>query len=151
MKVNAERSIWATLSIIFMNNELDTNLLRADRLGIIASAVCFVHCILTPVVLSLSAVWVHYLPSEEKFHRGLAVLIAAIGCFAILGGYRRHRRSRVLLLMSAGLLLIFAGAYWGDRLPSHLAEVAVTMIGSCLMITAHFINHTFCKSCRCCT
>jgi hypothetical protein len=56
----------------------------------------------------------------------------------------------VLLLMGCGLLFIFAGAYWGDRLPSHAAEVAVTMTGSCLMIAAHFINHTFCKNCRRC-
>src|SRR6266478_5252726 len=98
-----------------MNNERQALSLNADRLGIIASALCFVHCILTPVVLSLSAVWGHYLPSEEGFHRVLAVMVAAIGCFAIVNGYRRHRRLRVLLLMSTGLLLIFAGAYLGDR------------------------------------
>jgi hypothetical protein len=133
-----------------MNNERRELSMGADRLGIIASALCFLHCILTPVLLSMSAVWVHYLPSEERFHRGLAVAVAGIGGFAIIGGYRKHRRARVLLLMSCGLLLIFAGAYWGDRLPSHAAEVAVTMTGSCLMIAAHFINHTFCKDCRRC-
>jgi uncharacterized membrane protein YfcA len=133
-----------------MNNECRDLSIGADRLGIIASAVCFVHCILTPVLLSISAVWAHYLPSEERVHRGLAVVVAGIGGFAILGGYRKHRRARVLLLMCCGLLFIFAGAYWGDRLPSHVAEVAVTMTGSCLMIAAHFINHTFCKNCRRC-
>jgi uncharacterized membrane protein YfcA len=133
-----------------MTNERQDLSLNADRLGIIASALCFVHCILTPVVLSLSAVWAHYLPLEERFHRALAVLVAAIGCFAIINGYRKHRRLRVLLLMSTGLSFIFAGAYLGDRLPSHIAEIAVTMTGSSLMITAHLINHTFCKNCQRC-
>jgi uncharacterized membrane protein YfcA len=133
-----------------MTNERQDLSLNADRLGIIASALCFVHCILTPVVLSFSAVWAHYLPSEERFHRALAVLVAAIGCFAIINGYRKHRRLRVLLLMSTGLSFIFAGAYLGDRLPSHIAEIAVTMTGSSLMITAHLINHTFCKNCQRC-
>jgi hypothetical protein len=133
-----------------MNNDRQALSLNADRLGIIASALCFVHCILTPVALSLSAVWAHYLPSEERFHRALAVLVAAIGCFAIVSGYRKHRRLRVLFLMSAGLSFIFAGAYLGDRLPSHIAEIAVTMTGSSLMITAHLINHTFCKNCQRC-
>jgi hypothetical protein len=133
-----------------MNNDRRELSMGADRLGIIASAVCFVHCILTPVLLSMSAVWAHYLPSEERVHRGLAVAVAGIGGFAIMGGYRKHGRARVLLLMGCGLLFIFAGAYWGDRLPSHAAEVAVTMTGSCLMIAAHFINHTFCKNCRRC-
>jgi uncharacterized membrane protein YfcA len=133
-----------------MANEHSSVLGPADRLGIIASAVCLVHCVVTPVALSLSVVWAHYLPGEERFHRLFAVLIAAIGAFAIVGGYRRHRRRRVLALMGAGLALIFAGAYCGDRLPSHLAEVATTMLGSTLMISAHFVNHTFCKNCRRC-
>jgi uncharacterized membrane protein YfcA len=133
-----------------MNNDRQVLSLHADRLGIIASALCFVHCILTPVALSLSAVWAHYLPSEERFHRVLAVMVAAIGCFAIVSGYRKHRRRRVLFLMSTGLSFIFAGAYLGDRLPSHIAEIAVTLTGSSLMITSHLINHTFCKNCQRC-
>jgi uncharacterized membrane protein YfcA len=133
-----------------MNNDRQVLSLDADRLGIIASALCFVHCILTPVVLSLSAVWAHYLPSEERFHRLLAVMVAVIGCFAIVSGYRKHRRRRALFLMSTGLSFIFAGAYLGDRLPSHIAEIAVTLTGSSLMITSHLINRTFCKNCQRC-
>ena len=133
-----------------MTNKRQVLSLNADRLGIIASALCFAHCILTPVLLSLSAVWAHYLPSEERFHRVLAVMVAAIGWFAIVSGYRKHRRRRVLFLMSTGLLFIFAGAYLGDRLPSHIAEIAVTLTGSSLMITSHLINHTFCKNCQRC-
>ena len=113
------------------------------------SARCFVHCVLTPVVLSMFAVSAHYMPSEEKIHRALAVAVAAIGAFAILSGYRKHRRARVLWLMGAGLALIFAGAYWGDLLPSHGAEVMTTLAGSSLMIAAHLFNHTFCRKCRC--
>jgi hypothetical protein len=124
--------------------------MQADRLGIIASVLCFIHCVLTPVAVSLLAVGAHYLPSEEKIHRVLAVFVAALGSLAILFGYRRHRQSRVVLLMSSGLVLIVTGAYFGNRLPSHLSEVAVTMMGSCFMIAGHFLNHTFCKNCERC-
>ena len=134
-----------------MNNEREAFFLNADRLGVIASGLCFVHCILTPFVLSLSAVWAHYLPTGEGTHRALAVLVAAIGCFAIVRGYRKHRRLRVLFCTTGGSSFIVSGAYFGDSLPSHSAEVAVTMIGSSLMIAAHLMNHTFCKSCRRCT
>ena len=53
-------------------------------------------------------------------------------------------------MMSVGLAFIFAGAFYGDRLPSHGYEVAVTMTGSVLMIAAHRMNHTFCQECRVC-
>ncbi len=122
----------------------------ADQLGVWTSALCVIHCMVTPVVLSLSVVSAHFLPSEERTHRSLAVIIATLGALALVKGYRSHRRLRILYLMMAGLACIFAGAYWGDRLPSHWMEVLVTFIGSCFMITAHRLNHTFCRSCHTC-
>jgi uncharacterized membrane protein YfcA len=100
-------------------------------------------------VLSLSVVSAHFLPSEERTHRLLAVAIAALGAIALIKGYRNHRRHHVLFLMIAGLVCIFAGAYWGDCLPSHRTEVLVTFTGSGFMIAAHRLNHTFCRECSC--
>jgi hypothetical protein len=122
----------------------------ADHLGMWTSALCVVHCMVTPILLSVSAVSAHFLPSEERTHRSLAVIIATLGAIALVKGYRNHRYLRVLFLMLTGLAFIFAAAYWGDRLPSHRAEVLVTFIGSGFMIAAHRINHTFCRNCRSC-
>ncbi|WP_263408210.1 MerC domain-containing protein [Terriglobus tenax] len=120
-----------------------------DRLGIWASALCVVHCLLTPVLLSASAVFAHFLPSEEGFHRVFAVLVAALGTIALIRGYRQHRQPSIIGLMLAGFACITCGAWFGDSLPGHWTEVAITMCGSALMITAHRRNHTFCKDCSC--
>jgi MerC mercury resistance protein len=122
-----------------------------DRVGIVTSALCFVHCVATPVVLSLSAVSSHFLPSEEHTHRVLAVFVTIVGALAIGSGYRTHRRKRVLAAVFLGLLLICSGAYFGDLLPNHVSEVAVTLAGSCCMIFAHRMNHTFCRNCKKCS
>jgi carbon starvation protein CstA len=124
---------------------------HGDRVGIVASALCFVHCVATPVVLSLSAVSSHFLPSEEHTHRVFAVFVTIVGALAIGFGFRRHRRKRVLAAALLGLLLIFSGAYFGDLLPSHACEVAITLAGSCCMIFAHRMNHTFCSNCKKCS
>ena len=121
----------------------------ADQIGVWTSSLCVIHCLLTPILLSISAVSAHFLPSEERTHRTLAVVIAAIGAIALFRGYRKHRSPRVLLLMVTGLIFIFGGAWWGDHLPSHAAEVFVTLIGSGFMISAHRMNHTFCRDCSC--
>ena len=123
--------------------------LWADRLGIWASILCAIHCMLAPVLLSFSAVAAHLLPGEESTHRTLSVLIACLGLVALLKGYRRHGRRRVFVFMAAGLALIFLAAWGGDRLPSHAWEVAVTCLGGALMIVAHRTNHTFCRDCAC--
>lgn len=120
-----------------------------DRLGVWASALCVVHCMLTPVLLSLSAVFAHLLPSEERVHRPLAMIVALLGAIALLRGYRTHRRGLVILLMGAGLTLIFAGAFFGDQLPGHDSEILITLAGSSFMIAAHRRNHTFCRDCEC--
>jgi len=121
----------------------------ADRFGTWASALCVVHCALAPVLLSGSVVAAHFLPSEEHTHRTLAVLIAALGAIALLYGFRRHRRWQVLGLMAGGLGCIAFAAFFGESLPSHAAEVCLTMLGSLLMVAAHRRNHTFCRSCAC--
>lgn len=123
----------------------------ADRLGMWTSALCVVHCLLTPALLSFSAVLAHLLPGEESVHRSLAMLVALFGAVALVSGFRRHRRATVLLLMAGGLGCIAGAAWLGDRLPSHAWEVAVTFLGSALMISAHRLNHTFCRSCECTT
>lgn len=122
-----------------------------DRLGVIASVVCFIHCLAAPVVLSLLAVYAHFLPSEEHTHRVLAVCITLLGAIAILTGYRRHKKPSVLVFMAAGVGFICLGAFFGDRLPTHWMEVLITLAGSCCLIAAHRLNHTFCRSCKACT
>jgi hypothetical protein len=131
------------------NSRSRTLAFPVDQIGVWTSTLCVVHCLLTPVALSLSAVSAHFLPSEERTHRTLAVAIAALGAIALVKGYRNHRSLRVLLLMVAGLAFIFGGAFWGDHLPSHGVEVLVTLIGSGFMIAAHRTNHTFCRECSC--
>jgi uncharacterized membrane protein YfcA len=120
-----------------------------DRIGVWASFGCVIHCLLTPILLSASAVFAHFLPPDERVHRFLALLIAMIGGIALLRGYRAHRRRTVIYLMAAGLAAIFCGAFLGDRLPGHWAEVGITFLGSLLMISSHRLNHTFCSSCSC--
>jgi uncharacterized membrane protein YfcA len=121
-----------------------------DRLGVIASTACVIHCLLAPIILSLLAVYAHFLPSEEHTHRVLAVLVTLLGALAIVTGYQRHKKPLVLLLMGAGLTLIFVGAFAGDRFHSHWSEVSITLAGSCCMIAAHRQNHTFCRNCETC-
>jgi peptidoglycan/LPS O-acetylase OafA/YrhL len=121
----------------------------SDRLGIYASAACVVHCMVTPVLLSFSVVFAHLLPSEERTHRTFAVAVAALGAIALIRGLRRHRRKVVAWLMAGGLACIFLTAMFGDDLPHHWMEVAITLAGSVAMITAHRLNHTFCGACSC--
>jgi hypothetical protein len=123
----------------------------ADTLGVWASALCVVHCILTPALVSFSAVAAHLIPGEARTHRSLAAVVTLLGAIALIRGFRKHGRRRILVLMALGLGCILAAACFGGRFSWPLAEVLITLAGSVLMITAHRMNHTFCNDCQRCT
>ncbi|MDB5099581.1 MAG: MerC mercury resistance protein [Cyanobacteria bacterium RYN_339] len=122
--------------------------LPVDQLGMLASSLCVVHCIATPLLISWSSVLARAMPGEESTHRLLALAVAVFGASALARGYRVHRHKRVVGLMAAGLACIVAGAFGGERLPPMLPELAVTLAGSACMIVAHRINHSSCRACR---
>lgn len=55
---------------------------HADLAGAAASGVCLVHCLLTPVLISLAPDLLPYLPGDVWFHRTLAVGIILLGAVA---------------------------------------------------------------------
>src|SRR5271170_6330425 len=65
---------------VFMNASLRSSTFSADKLGIWASAFCVVHCVLTPVLVSMSVVLAHLIPGEERTHRTVGDGDRGIGC-----------------------------------------------------------------------
>ncbi|GGG88271.1 hypothetical protein GCM10011585_35420 [Edaphobacter dinghuensis] len=108
-----------------------------------------VHCLLTPVVISLFPDIIPYLPGDASFHRWLAIGIVLFGFAGFVPGYRVHRRKPLLALIAAGMFLILFVAWKGETL--HLAtELILSIGGSMLLITAHLLNRSFCHQCRIC-
>src|SRR5690349_8085147 len=82
-----------------------------DRIGTAASALCVIHCVVTPIIVSLAPAFAAFLPGSSMVHRVLIFFVAALGALALRSGYAKHHRYLVLILMSAGLLLIGYGAF----------------------------------------
>ena len=121
-----------------------------DTIGVGASTLCLIHCVLTPIALSFAPVLSGFLPGDTAVHRVVIVLVVAIGLLAFIPGYRKHHKLIVFLPMVAGVWAIGLGAF-GDSSMGPLAEKCITILGSTLVITAHGLNRTFCKYCDSCT
>ena len=121
-----------------------------DAIGVAASTLCLIHCVLTPIALSFAPVLSELLPGDTAVHRVVIVLVVAIGLLAFIPGYRKHRKLIVFLPMVAGVWAIGLGAF-GDSFMGPLAEECITILGSTLVITAHGLNRTFCKYCDSCS
>jgi hypothetical protein len=122
---------------------------HADAAGVTASAVCMVHCLLTPVIISLFPNFIPYLPGDASFHRLLAVSIVLLGFAGFVPGYMVHRRKPLLALIGAGMGLILVVAWSGEGL-NRMLELVFSVGGSLLLVTAHLLNRSFCRQCHTC-
>jgi len=82
---------------------------KADRIGVIASTLCAIHCAVTPFLLlalpSFGKIWSH--PAS---HWGMALFVVPVAVVMMSTGYRRHRRRWILATGTAGVLFVVVGA-----------------------------------------
>lgn len=119
----------------------------SDFIGIGLSLLCLVHCLALPMLISFAPAILRGLPGDDVTHRSLAVAIGFVGFLAFRSGYKVHGRRWVLAAFLAGLLLVSTAAVLGDQALTAYGEAAVTVCGGLLLVTAHFFNRSFCRSC----
>lgn len=118
-----------------------------DRLGITATSLCALHCILLPVILpALPLLGLTFL--ADHFWEHVFLLITGIlGSIAMLSGFKRYHKK----LYPFYLLLLGVGIYWIKHDFSEQAEPFFIVIGATLIVAAHIINIKLCDSCKQCT
>lgn len=98
---------------------------RVDRIGIMASILCAIHCALTPVLLimlpTFGKAWAH--PST---HWGMAIIVIPIAIFMMRKGYQKHAKKWIVATGSIGICFIVVGAILpyveSDSSPTPLTE-----------------------------
>jgi hypothetical protein len=127
----------------------------ADRVGILGSMLCIIHCIATPFLVAALPILA---VTESQTHIALAVVLLLIGFIAFLPGYRVHGKPYMAMVAAVGFALILTAAFLPETLPSFLGgtlssetlETGLTVSGGMLLISAHLSNAYYCRSCRIC-
>jgi hypothetical protein len=123
---------------------------RMDRISIVTSLICLLHCLLVPIV-TLSFPFLTTLDSyTNKTHLAFAIVVVSLGMIALFKGYKHHKKLLPLCVgiigMSLVVLALFIEAH-EEHIHSYLTTHSYfTMTGSVLLVIAHFINM---RSCRC--
>ena len=108
-----------------------------NRLGMRLSSVCAIHCLLIPVFVSLIPLW----PALEYIHEFTHfVFLLAIAPTVVLSLKRLHANRCVSFYLISGTLIIFLAWFFNSNLGEY-GEAGVTLIGSLLLITGHWINY----------
>lgn len=121
-----------------------------DSFGIIGSTLCILHCIGTPFAIgALSALGLGFM-AGEWFHLLLAFVLVAIAFLAFIPGWRKHGSPLVIALGIAGIVSILGAALVIEDLLGHTMEIVFTILGSTLLISAHFLNWRLSRAASCC-
>lgn len=107
-----------------------------DIVGIFASGLCLVHCVLTPVLPVLGGLgFLGAFLEERLLHLALLVpaLILALASFPT--ACRHHQRHAIMVVGFSGALLLMVALYLAG-----IWEILVSIVGAGLLIMAHWIN-----------
>lgn len=115
-----------------------------DLFGAVLTALCVVHCLALPVV----AVVMPFL-MNDVVDAWLGVVLVAVASGAVLWGALTHRQWWPMAPFIAGLALFFASHTAVDE--HSPAGVMFAVVGSALILFAHWLNFRAARSFGSCT
>ena len=108
---------------------------RLDRVGIVLSGLCALHCILSIVLVSALGLGGQALLAPSIHEIGLALAVA-VGAVTLGIGAWRHGALGPLLIGTCGVALMASALLVGHGLP----EALLTIAGVVLVAAAHIRN-----------
>lgn len=123
---------------------------RFDKLAILLSGLCALHCIVTPLLASiipLFAATIHHGEDihEFWFHQFILLFILPVSLIALVAGYRSHHKVLPIYIAGLGLLILsltalFAESLLHSHIISHEGETLLTISGGIVHAIGHILN-----------
>ena len=122
-----------------------------DRLAIGGSALCAIHCLSLPVLLSVFPALGTTLFGKESFHVLLLFFVIPLSVIALSMGCKQHKSLFVAMMGILGIGLLIFTALFGHDMFGHDGEKIATLIGASFIAISHIRNYTLCRATQCAT
>jgi MerC mercury resistance protein len=111
-----------------------------DRVAILLSTVCIVHCLAMPLIVAALPIAALSLGSDMHFHSLMLWLVAPTSAVGFGLGLRLHGRTGIVLTGGVAVAVLALVAIWGHRAWDPSVEVGVNVAASLLLASAHWQN-----------
>jgi len=121
-----------------------------DRFAISLSSLCAIHCIALPIAASVTPLLMSTINHgnavhEFWFHQFILIFIIPVSIFALVTGFRCHKKNLPMLLGGLGLSILVIVALFAEQLLSqqvisHSGETILTVIGGIIHAAGHITN-----------
>ena len=126
-----------------------TSRFKIDGLAISLSFICAVHCLFTPSFIILAPSLLSISFDNEFIHYLILVLAVPISVFALSIGYKTHKNLSIFVIGFLGLSILLFALFYGNALFGETGEKGMTLLGSIIVVSAHFRNLKVCKKLDC--
>lgn len=114
-----------------------------DKIAVGLSGLCLLHCLLLPFVVAILPFLGQF--DDDHLHKEMLLFVIPVSVVALAVGFRRHRRTSVVLFGAAGLLVLILGALVVHDYFGLMADRAMTVIGSIVLAFTHYQNFRLAK------
>ena len=121
-----------------------------DKAAISLSLTCALHCLMVPLLVTLSPTTMLLGLQDERIHLTLLALIVPISVFSLTLGWRLHRNLSVVASGVAGVSILFFSALLSHEIGGHTVETVGTVLGSGIVAISHVLNFRLCRSSKTC-
>lgn len=119
---------------------------RLDQVGMIASSLCALHCLLMPLAVGLLPLFGLGFLADEQTEWALIGMALFVGlCSLIPGFWFHHRKLQPLIVFAFGVGLILLVRLLLENLPP--LELLGVVMGGGLLAAAHAMNLRYCRLC----
>jgi len=121
----------------------------SDKLAMALSSACAIHCFFSPAFILLTSGLFSFSFDNESVHYLILLIALPVSLYALISGFMNHKTAYLLTVGVFGLFVLLLAVALGESIMGELGEKTLTLMGSVLIVYAHFKNHQACKELDC--
>lgn len=110
-----------------------------DRIAIILSGICLIHCLLLPGVITLLPLAATSFVVSEDFHLWMLAVVVPTSAVALWPAFRRHQDARPITIATIGITILVIATLTHDD-SNLLIDQIVTSVGAIVVAVGHTLN-----------
>ena len=123
--------------------------INSDKVAASLSILCVLHCLFMPAFLIVSTGIFAFTMDNEIIHYAILFFAAPVSLFALYRGYKNHKTKNLFIIGITGILLLVVAIMLPYNANQEQLEKAITVLGSILVVYAHYKNYKACKEIEC--
>ena len=123
--------------------------ISSDKVAASLSILCVLHCLFMPAFLIVSTGIFAFSMDNEIIHYAILFIAIPVSLYALNKGYKNHKTKNLFFIGITGILILVVAIMLPDSAYQEQFEKILTVLGSILVVYAHYKNYKACKEIEC--